>query len=153
MRTILTTLLLLLCLSVSGQAWDSRDTIWFGGKVVHLGQINTDTIIIHPMTYENLVSLWDQYERECWNDSIVEGYEYTWNTEYYSDGHVSSCNYFKCYIICFKYPDYDCQKAVYPQDFKSHFGFDYDTYNPIIDHLKPDPGRGFIEFIRKKYGI
>jgi hypothetical protein len=165
MKPLLTTLLLLLCLSGMGQVYPITLKFWNDSSLSYsLEGDYTDYVYGEKsrmvvsrsyikFMYEVLSTDWDEYERECWNDSIVEGYEYTWNTKYYSDGHGYSCNYLKCYIICFKYPDYDCQKAVYPQDFKSHFGFDYDTYNPIIDHLKPDPGKGFIEFIRKKYGI
>jgi hypothetical protein len=142
MRTILTTLLLLLCLSLSGQEYKPSVTIpiirddslpkphpdkgWRGYDAnierwiretnrPRNDVFRSDTILVIEKKKEEfsevIVSLWDEYERECWNDSTLTG-----ESMYYFSDSISNTR-------------------------------------PFYHRNKPDPGKGFIEFIRKKYGI
>ena len=110
------------------------------------------------MTYESLLLDWDEHKAECYADSAEVGYEYTWGSTYYEDGSVAVCHQTKRYCICTLQDErcgikarFDCRTCLFPEDFKSEMGVDYDTCKPIIWRRDPNNLSEFMEFLKRKY--
>ena len=101
MKTLLSLCLLLLCLSGRGQdykpsvtnpvmrydtlpaphpdkGWrgqyiDTTDSVYVGDRMIPVFPFSAANI---PLTPRDLVSLWDEYSQECWNDSTSTDVSY-----------------------------------------------------------------------------
>jgi hypothetical protein len=138
MKPLLTTLLLLICLTGRGQYIDSTDSIYVGDRITHMKPFITANI---PMTPRDLVTLWDEYSQECWNDSTFSNWKMifgkTIDTNPDDDIDVSYMSYD---IYPPKHPKMDINYSIVT------------TIRTVYTHRDPTL-EGFIEFIRKKYGI
>jgi hypothetical protein len=116
----------------------------------------SDEWIIKYKPSDITVTLQDlfDYEQECYNDSTLVGYSYVWN--FREDSMGSQYMGRDCYCTwSINYNNgtsktFDANTCIYPEDFKSKMGFDYERYEPIIYHPEPTLG-GFITYLRKWY--